>query len=307
MSLQIGKNVFGLAVNAFGPTRESLRFNHRSFMHDIVLASLRCCTTRVIVTSDHHLGYANSDKAAFNAFLDELAQEDDLTHFVLLGDVVDMWRRDASGVFLEGHDTVGKVLALKSKGVQVFYVAGNHDYHVLDLSNPNYPIQFSKELTLNDGPVTYRMVHGYEFDPEQKIPFMAFLCRVMSDTGGALENHIWTDFNSLNSIFSKMEPSFVKTDISAISERLHKRPEERLQGSIDHINSTACKAVNPGEILIFGHTHVPFVNKEENVANTGSWVKDSNPYDTYVELTEGKPHLFTYSDQKKEITERREY
>jgi UDP-2,3-diacylglucosamine pyrophosphatase LpxH len=262
---------------------------------------------RVIVTSDHHLGYANSDKTAFNAFLDELAQENDVTHIVLLGDVVDMWRRDASGVFLEGHDTIGKILALKSKGVQIFYVAGNHDYHVLDLNNPGYPIQFSKELTLNDGPVTYRFVHGYEFDPEQKVPFMAFLCRVMSDSGGALENHMWTDFNSLNNIFSKIEPSFVKTDIAAVAERLHRRPEDRLKESLGHINSTACKQVKPGEILIFGHTHVPFVNKEENVVNSGSWVKDSNPYDTYVELTDGKPHLFIFGTQKREITERTEW
>jgi len=276
-------------------------------MQRTALASSRCCITRVIVTSDHHLGYANSDKAAFNAFLDELAQEDDLTHFVLLGDVVDMWRRDASGVFLEGHDTLGKILKLKSKGVKIFYVAGNHDYHVLDLSNPNYPIQFSKELTLNDGPVTYRMVHGYEFDPEQKIPFMAFLCRVMSDSGGNLENHLWTDFNSLNSIFSKMEPSFVKTDIGAVAQRLHRAPEDRLKDSLGHINATACKQVKPGEVLIFGHTHVPFVNKAENVVNTGSWVKDSKPYDTYVELVGGKPHLYVYGPSKQEITERKDW
>ena len=94
---------------------------------------------KVVVTSDHHLGYANADKTAFNAFLDNLSQESDVTHMVLLGDVVDMWRRDAAGVFLEQHDTVAKLLALKSKGVQVFYVAGNHDYHVLDLHNPAYP------------------------------------------------------------------------------------------------------------------------------------------------------------------------
>jgi len=269
--------------------------------------SLRGDATRVIVTSDHHLGYANSDKAAFNAFLDELAQEKDVTHLVLLGDVVDMWRRDASGVFLEGHDTVGKILALKTQGVKIFYVAGNHDYHVLDLDNPGYPIQFSKELTLVDGSVTYRFVHGYEFDPEQKVPFMAFLCRVMSDKGGDLENHLWTDFNSLNSIFAKIEPSFVKTDIAAVAERLHRRPEERLKDSLNRVNATACKQAKPGEILVFGHTHVPFMNKAENVVNTGSWVKDSNPYDTYLELSAGKPRLFIYGDQPREITDRKEW
>jgi UDP-2,3-diacylglucosamine pyrophosphatase LpxH len=261
-------------------------------------------STKVVVTSDHHLGYANADKTAFNAFLDNLSQESNVTHMVLLGDVVDMWRRDAAGVFLENHDTVAKILNLKSKGVQVFYVAGNHDYHVLDLHNPAYPLQFTNELNLTDGPFNYRFVHGYQFDPEQKIPFMAFLCRVMSDQGGALESNLWTDFNSLNNIFSKIEPSFMKADLAAITERLQRRPEDRIKDSLDKINLTACKEVKPGEVLIFGHTHVPFVNKAENVANTGSWVKDAAIHNTYVELSDGKPRLFVFGGH--EITERTE-
>jgi UDP-2,3-diacylglucosamine pyrophosphatase LpxH len=259
---------------------------------------------KVVVVSDQHLGYANSDKAAFNAFLDNLSQQSDVTHFVLLGDVVDMWRRDASGVFLEHHDTLAKILDLKSKGVQVFYIAGNHDYHVLDLTNPGYPLKFQKDLTLTDGPVTYRLVHGYEFDPEQRVPFMAFLCRVMSDQGGALESNLWTDFNSLNNVFSKIEPSFIKTDIAAIAERLQRRPEDRLKDSLDKINLAACNAVKPGEVLIFGHTHVPFVTKAENVVNSGSWVKDAPIHNTYVELSGGKPRLFVFGGQ--EITDRKE-
>ena len=259
-------------------------------------------TLKVVVTSDHHLGYANADKAAFNSFLDNLSQRTDVTHIVLLGDVVDMWRRDAAGVFLEQHDTIAKLLALKSKGVQVFYLAGNHDYHVLDLHNPAYPLQFSKELSLTEGQFNYRFVHGYEFDPEQKIPLMAFLCRVMSDQGGALESNLWVDFHSANTILSKMEPSFLKADLAAIAERLQRRPEDRIKDSLDKINLTACNAVKPGEVLIFGHTHVPFINKAENVVNTGSWVKDAATHNTYVELTGGKPRLFVFGGQ--EITER---
>ena len=258
------------------------------------------------MTSDQHLGYENCDKKAFNTFLDQLAGEKDVTHFVLLGDFVDMWRRDASGVFLEAHDTIGKILNLKSKGVQVFYVAGNHDYHVLDLHNPAYPIQFSKDLSFTDGNVTYRLVHGHEFDPEQKVPLMAFLCRVMSDEVGALENHLWTDLDGLDKIFSKIEPSFVRADIATISEKLRRCPEERLRDSLEHINDTACKQAKHGEVLVFGHTHVPFVNRAESVVNCGSWVKDANPYNTYVELTNGKPHLFVFGNRIKEITERRE-
>src|SRR5208283_1355860 len=103
----------------------------------------------------------------------------------------------------------------------------------LDLNRPSYPLQFTKEVNLTDGQVNYRLVHGYEFDPEQKVPFMAFLCRVMSDTEGALESNLWVDFNHLNSVFSKIEPSFMKTDLAKISERLRRRPEDRLKDSLD--------------------------------------------------------------------------
>jgi UDP-2,3-diacylglucosamine pyrophosphatase LpxH len=279
----------------------------KSFMQPLRRPTqLRCDATKVVVTSDHHLGYAKADKTAFNAFLDNLTRENDLTHMVLLGDVVDMWRRDASGVFLEAHDTIGKILALQSKGVQVFYIAGNHDYHVLNLDNPYsaYPLQFRKELSLSDGQVTYRFVHGFQFDPEQKAPLMALLCRLMSDKGGILESNVWADLPSLSNIFSKIEPSFIKADIAALTERIQRSPEDRLKESLTKINSRASQEVKAGEILIFGHTHAPFVNKAENVVNCGSWVKDANPYDTYVELTDGKPRLFIFGDRKREITER---
>lgn len=262
---------------------------------------------KVVVASDQHLGYVKADKKAFNAFLDNLTQESDVTHFVLLGDVVDMWRRDASGVFLEHHDTLAKILNLKSKGVQVFYVAGNHDYHVLNLDNPAYPLDFRKEVYLTDGRVNYRFVHGYEFDPEQKVPLMAFLCRVMSDKGGVLESELWMDYNSLKNTLSKVEPSFVKADLATITERLHLlhlRPEDRLKDSLGKINLNAYNEVKPGEVLIFGHTHHPFVNKAENVVNAGSWVEDAVIHNTYVELSGGKPRLFVFGGH--EITERTE-
>jgi hypothetical protein len=38
----------------------------------------------IIVVSDQHLGYANSDKAAFNAFLDSLNGDTTVSDLVLL-------------------------------------------------------------------------------------------------------------------------------------------------------------------------------------------------------------------------------
>jgi hypothetical protein len=49
----------------------------------------------IIVVSDQHVGYQNSDKPSFNTFLKGRAAEDGITDLVFFGDVVDMWRRDA--------------------------------------------------------------------------------------------------------------------------------------------------------------------------------------------------------------------
>ena len=55
-------------------------------------------------------------------------------------------------------------------------------------------------------------------------------------------------------------------------------------------------------MLIFGHTHQPFINDEENVVNAGCWVNDETPSNTYVELSGGKPRLFVFGGE--EIKER---
>jgi hypothetical protein len=56
---------------------------------------------KLTIVSDLHLGYKNADKDSFSRFLDSLKSDAETTDLVLLGDIVDMWRRDASGVFLE--------------------------------------------------------------------------------------------------------------------------------------------------------------------------------------------------------------
>ena len=156
---------------------------------------------KVVVTSDHHLGFTMLTRQRLT-HPDQLRKRMILRTWFCLGMLLTCGAQRCGSLFgSPRHGSEDPRIEIQRS--PVFYVAGNHDYHVLDFNNPNYPITFSKELTLNDGPVTYRFVHGYEFDPEQKTPFMRFLCRVMSDAGGALENQIWIDFNSLNNIFRK--------------------------------------------------------------------------------------------------------
>lgn len=260
---------------------------------------------KVIITSDQHLGYQNSDKASFKQFLDQLEDDPTVTDFVLLGDVVDMWRRDASGVYLENKDILESVTTLKQK-MNIYYVTGNHDFHALELLNHTYPFNFQKNLTLTDGPFQYRFLHGWEFDPEQKEPLMEALCRVMSDDVGNFESGLWAqltrDWSDMKYVLYSTLLFWRKQQIRRTGERLQLPPEQRLPNSIDEINSRACASVQPGEILVFGHTHQPFMNIAENVVNSGSWVTDALPHNTYVELSNGKPRLFVFQGQ--EITKR---
>jgi hypothetical protein len=161
--------------------------------------------------------------------------------------------------------------------------------------------------------VTYRFVHGYQFDPEQQEAWMEGLCRVMSDQVGDFESGLWADltrgWSNPKYVLFEIFQSWKKRGMRKMADRLQQRPEVRLgsglgQYLLDQINKRACASVRRGEVLIFGHTHVPFVNKSENVANCGSWVKDAATYDTYVELAGGKPRLFVFGGR--EITERME-
>jgi UDP-2,3-diacylglucosamine pyrophosphatase LpxH len=271
---------------------------------------------KVVVISDVHLGYENCDRTLLNRFLDELAKDQDVTDLVLLGDIVDMWRRDASGVFLENRETINRILDLP-ESVKVHYVAGNHDYHVLGLKNSRdyfrYPIPFSSDLTITDGEFTYRFMHGYEFEYGSKkdnptmYQVMDALCRVMSDEVGAFENDIWglvTRAWGEIRYFLTTILLLKKREVNITAKMLQSTPETRLADTIQDLDRRAYKEQGdrPKEILVYGHTHRPFINRQENLVNSGSWVTDALIHGTYVELSGGRPRLFIFG--KGEVTER---
>jgi UDP-2,3-diacylglucosamine pyrophosphatase LpxH len=256
----------------------------------------------IIAISDQHLGIEASDKAAFLRFLNQLQSDASVTDLVLLGDVVDMWRRDASGVFLENKDVLDQVILLQKK-MRVYYIAGNHDFHVLKLQGRGYPVNFLRNLTLQQDGVTYKFFHGWEFDEMQREHFMESLCHAMSDEKGDRDNHIWAaltrDKGDLRYVLTML---FNRGSIRRATETLQLDPQERLKETLNGVEKKASSTVQPGEVLIFGHTHHPFVNKAGNVANTGSWITTMPVHNTYVRLEGGKPRLFVFEGA--EVTER---
>jgi UDP-2,3-diacylglucosamine pyrophosphatase LpxH len=255
----------------------------------------------IIVVSDLHLGFDGSDKAAFIRFLGKLQSDPSVTDLVFLGDIVDMWRRDSSGVFLENHDVLDLIIELQKK-MRVYYVAGNHDFHVLKLQGLGYPINFLKDLTLKQDGVNCRFVHGWEFDEMQREHFMESLCHSMSDQKGERDNNIWAALGRYESDLSRFFSIIDRGRKRRIAEMLQLGPEERLIENLKGVERKARSTVQPNEVLVFGHTHRPFVNKAENLANTGSWVTASPIHNTYVRIEGGKPKLFVFEGA--EITER---
>ena len=255
----------------------------------------------IIAVSDLHLGFEQCDKPAFIRFLEKLHSDPSITDLVFVGDIVDMWRRDASGIFLENHEILDQIIDLQKK-MNFHYITGNHDYHLLKLQGRGYPLQFLEELTLQQDGVSCRFIHGWEFDELQRVHFMESLCHAMSDHKGDRDSNIWAHLTRDEGDLSRAFHAVEHIGKRKIADTLQLDPQERLKETLKGVEKKARSTVKPGEVLVFGHTHRPFINKEENLVNTGSWLMNAPVHNTFVRLDGGKPRLFVFEGA--EITER---
>jgi len=239
----------------------------------------------ILTVSDIHLGYSQSNVDEFNAFLQITIDRTDVETLVILGDFVDMWRRDVSGLFLENHQIVESLLRLQQKKT-VYYVAGNHDYHLLKLLDHKYPVEFKKDLTLPGNGVTYVFKHGYEFDDEQWPPVMELLCDNPSDEVGQVRSDVWDRLSSADQTLGHVKYliEILHSTKEKYVQHLMTPPNVRLSATFGEVEKKAAQSVQDGQLLVFGHTHRPFVSPTQNLVNAGSWVNDEKTYNTYVEL-----------------------
>ena len=262
----------------------------------------------ILVVSDVHLGYSQSNVDEFDAFLQTTMDRTDVDTLVILGDFIDMWRRDIVGLFLENHQILQSLLKLQQKKT-IYYVAGNHDYHLLRLVNHKYPLEFKKDLTLPGNDVTYVFKHGYEFDSAQWPPVMELLCDNTTDEVGQVGSEIWDRLASaaqtLESIKHLLE--ILQSTKEKYVQHLLTPPKVRLSATFGEVEQKAAQSVQDRQLLDFGHTHRPFISPTQNLVNTGSWVKDEEIYNTYVELDGKNIRLKRYgrgniTDITKEMT-----
>jgi UDP-2,3-diacylglucosamine pyrophosphatase LpxH len=301
----------------------------------------------IIAASDWHLGYRDNvypdqyadftKQEAILKFLNLCENDEKLTDLVLVGDILDFWRRSNCelfsipqhyydqmknfkqilnysvrrrvGVDIKGFDpTIQKIfnnqeilykLGTLPQKVQVHYVIGNHDYYLLKLyeRNPSYfPFMVTKNLRLrnpSDPDKGYYFTHGYEMDVlanyetlwdiDQYEKIAERLCHSNNKTGAA--------FSSIYGAFERLSFRSLGRGIRQIQKPVYQRRKEITRDNFTFTDLFAqSKAeylmlgMNPSDVLIYGHTHVPYVDDTMTVANTGSWCNDCPGKDQFTYL-----------------------
>jgi UDP-2,3-diacylglucosamine pyrophosphatase LpxH len=267
--------------------------------------------TKIIVTSDQHLGYDKSNVADFKNFLDYILTDGEVHSLILLGDLIDMWRRDASGLFLEFSEIVNKLLIIAEK-VDVHIVAGNHDYHLLKLQDHEYPFKFYKSLpdpsssssVVITGSKKIIFKHGWEFDLAQHPLIMEAMCHNMSDEAGQAISSVYHILDVAKDSLDKDLKEvihFHDTQGQGYVKNLLLPPETRLESYFPDVERKAYESVGQGETLVFGHTHRPFVSNDQKVINSGCWVSDAKIGNTFVQIEGEEAKLCQFMNKQKNI------
>ena len=255
----------------------------------------------IVVISDVHLGYEKCNREGFESFVDTFLATEDISYLILLGDVLDFWRRNAENVMLENKDILRTVGALNLKR---YYVVGNHDYNLLN-SNNGLPFEFVKTLSLQSGGKKFRFIHGYQIESYPLIKFYEGISQVLCTAGdetGQIMSDIWDFYQrKIRGILSREEvyeprlSNLSKEELEEIVKLIMRYPEEKplygcfTEKQIEDYRDFA--HVSPDEILVYGHTHNPCVKSNE--ANAGSWVSGSRRPNSYLTI-EGREVTVNY-------------
>ncbi len=255
----------------------------------------------IIVASDVHLGYQSSNRQIFLDFIEEVCKPlGSNDHLVLLGDILDFWRRTNVSVALENELIFNMLETLDAK---IHYIVGNHDYTLITLKLPeNQLFDVRKSLRLEDNGVVYNFIHGYQlealavFEPltiEEYESLCVSLCQRTGDFVGDILSILWDTIHLSFKKGDRRQQTITSiTDVPESRRDMHK-VEQLARSSVKDL----FLGLPRNGKLIFGHTHRPFM--EEQVANTGSWVSDAPIQNTYVKIDQGKMELKTYKKNEK--------
>jgi UDP-2,3-diacylglucosamine pyrophosphatase LpxH len=262
----------------------------------------------IIVVSDIHLGYDKSDKDQFDKFIDsQLSQLNQSDHLVILGDLLDFWRRKNAVATIENESILNKLYNL-TKQTNVYYLIGNHDYSILDFHKQFesfYPFKVSKSLRLSDDKENkFYFIHGYELEVLTQFTFLTIsdyericdnLCQRTDNFFGGIMSILYNDLKiavhvgeeGFNAIHFITKPPEKRKGFETVEDLARSQTPRRI-----------FLGMTEDEFLVFGHTHRPFLEGNNRVINSGSWVQDAVTHNTFVVVDNGKIKLKQWNNNQ---------
>ncbi len=268
---------------------------------------------KAIVFSDVHLGnhsLSYSERKEFKDFLDNI-DIDEVDYIIANGDIFELWSRDIISPFLEYVDIVKKFKDFaQSKKVEFVWIAGNHDSHLYnmrgigekDVSDWNiYPkwLRTYKKFKIEIPDRDYLFLHGNQFDircNNEKVNEQ--LCHTNDKSGKDINEGYNTGGSWLGNTMVKNivasgllpERPFIPPAYSGVLDI--NQNYENIAEKEKIIKNKAIDYKEENEYLIFGHTHVPFIDDEKMIANCG--LISPNGEKTYIEIENKKIELKTF-------------
>jgi predicted phosphodiesterase len=197
----------------------------------------------LVAVSDIHLGDRVANRTGFVDFIERYLKPNasDISGLYLLGDILDLWRRNTSSVILDNVEILNRLCSL---GFQVYYIVGNHDFIMTDIGTAattdntsliregmasNMTICSSQ--TANSGKKSFRFIHGHQLEYWYALPFYEAFCRAMCHVSGTNTSHtsVWDLIQSLSESLSPI----VLSRITHLSENTRKSIELKLAGPLD--------------------------------------------------------------------------
>ena len=257
----------------------------------------------IVVVSDTHLGYEKSNREDFKEFIHTLNNRE-IDHLILLGDILDFWRSSPHEVIEENNDILS---ALEDLDTTVSYVVGNHDLLLID--SQFMPLTFTKTLILESGSRTFHFIHGYQIEFHSVLDFYEGISKVLCTAQGETKEiliEVWEYYqHNLQQELEKSEhracwQSMNRRSLDLIIRYLLRSPEdEPLHTEITQARISEYRegiGMDPEDILIYGHTHHPYIDERE--ANAGCWIRDSQMSNSYLTIEDGEIALHYWRTQE---------
>jgi len=264
----------------------------------------------IVAVSDVHLGMKGANEQKFIDFLESLDFEK-ISDFVLLGDIIDIWRRDFTKAVIECSKSLTLLNDLVDN-TKIHYVVGNHDYYMLrlfQLHSNNFPFEVQKSTVISSQSQEFFFFHGYQLEvlcnPHYKSmkiyeTFSENMCLAGDDEGNAADAG-YKLFQACNAILHNLKR--LPGNPRAAMRSMMEPPETRIRNVhrhnvIEPIMQLAeaetrhfLFGIRPEQFLVYGHTHVPYVKRDGMVANTGSWGFGDEKKCNYLEIDKDVPVL----------------